>query len=305
MTNSTIEHFRTALRGVGVTPATPFTEDLAAVDLDGLRRNIEFLVEAGASLLYPCGNTGEFAALSLDEWTDVVRVTIEAAAGRAVVAAGIGHGSGIAREQLRRAADLGAAGVLAMPPNLVYPADEGVVAYYGALADADLLPVVVYRKGGWPTNAGLIRLLRQHDVAGVKYGEEDGSALAGMVADAPDGVVWTCGTAERYAPLFFQAGAVGFTSGLANAVPHLSLGLYTALASGDVERARTLRELCVPFEDLRARHGSANNVTAVKVAMDEVGLVGGRVRPPMRDLPADEADEVKAMVAAWPTELPR
>jgi 4-hydroxy-tetrahydrodipicolinate synthase len=305
MTNSTIEHFRAALHGVGVTPATPFTGDLAAVDRDGLRRNIEFLVTAGATLLYPCGNTGEFAALSLDEWTDVVRVTVDATAGRAVVAAGVGHGFGIAREQLRRAADLGAGGVLAMPPNMVYPADEGVVAYYGALADADVLPIVVYRKGGWPTDAGLPRLLQEHAVAGVKYGEHDVSALAGMVADAPPDVVWTCGTAERYAPFFFEAGAVGFTSGLANAAPHLSLALYAALSDGDAARARALRDLCTPFEDLRARHGSANNVTAVKVAMDEVGLVGGSVRPPMRDLSAAEAAEVKAMVAAWPREVPQ
>lgn len=304
MPESAIEQFRTALHGVGITPATPFTDDLARVDLEGLRGNIDFLVEAGATLLYPCGNTGEVAALSLDEWTDVVRVTVDAATGRAVVAAGIGHGFGIAREQLRRAADLGATGVLAMPPNMVYPADEGVVAYYGALADADVLPVVVYRKGGWPTNAGLPRLLQSHAVAGVKYGEHDASALAGMVTASPPEVVWTCGTAERYAPCFFDAGAVGFTSGLANAAPQLSLALYAALAAGDGDRARTLRNLCVPFEDLRARHGSANNVTAVKVAMDEVGLIGGRVRPPMRDLPPAEAAEVKAMVADWPTEAP-
>ena len=299
MSVTTIEAFRNALHGVGVTPATPFTDDLAAVDLDGLRRNLEFLVDAGATLLYPCGNTGEFPALSMDEWTSVVEVTVDVAGDSCVVAPGVGHGYGIAREQLRRAADLGAAGVLAMPPNLVYPGDAGVIGYYGALTDADVLPVVVYRKGGWPTNAGLPRLLANHEVAGIKYGEHDVAALADMVNATSGGAVWTCGTAERYAPHFFAAGAVGFTSGLANVNPGLAFDLYAALVAGDVGRALEIRELCVPFEQIRARHASANNVPVVKVGLDAVGLVGGGVRPPMRDLDPAEADEVRQMVAGW------
>ncbi len=299
MSESTLERFRHALHGVGITPATPFTDDLAAVDVDGLRRNLEFLIEGGATLLYPCGNTGEFPALSMDEWTTVVEVTVEVAGDACVVAPGVGHGYGVAREQLRRAADLGADGVLAMPPNLVYPADTGVIGYYGGLADAGLLPVVVYRKGGWPMNAGLPKLLTEHEVAGVKYGEHDVSTLAEMIAQGPAGTIWTCGTAERYAPYFFAAGAVGFTSGLANVNPGLALDMYAALAGGDLPAALQVREACLPFEDIRARHASANNVPVVKVALDAVGLSGGGVRPPMRDLSQDETEEVRAMVAGW------
>jgi 4-hydroxy-tetrahydrodipicolinate synthase len=215
------------------------------------------------------------------------------------VAPGVGHGFGVAREQLRRATDLGADGVLAMPPNLVYPADAGVIAYYGGLADLDLLPVVVYRKGGWPTDAGLPRLLSEHQIAGVKYGEHDAATLAAMVASTPPGPIWTCGTAERYAPYFFAAGAVGFTSGLANVNPGLSLSLFRALAEGDMGRALEIREECRGFEDIRARHASANNVPVVKVGLDAVGLAGGGVRPPMRDLAPAEAEEVRSIVGRW------
>jgi dihydrodipicolinate synthase/N-acetylneuraminate lyase len=63
--------------------------------------------------------------------------------------------------------------------------------------------------------------------------------------------------------------------------------------------ALEIREVCAPFEALRARHASANNVPAVKVAMAAVGLVGGGVRPPMHDLSPAEADEVRRMVAVW------
>lgn len=299
MATAPVERFRTALHGVGITPATPFTADLSSIDVAGLRQNLEFLVDSGATLLYPCGNTGEFPALSLDEWTTVVEITIDVAGDACTIAPGIGHGFGVAREQLRRATDLGADGVLAMPPNLVYPADAGVVAYYGGLADLDLLPVVVYRKGGWPTDAGMRRLLAEHEIAGVKFGEHDAATLASLVAASPPGPLWTCGTAERYAPFFFPVGAVGFTSGLANVAPGLALGLYSALAEGDAERALELREACTAFESIRARHASANNVPVVKVGMDAVGLTGGGVRPPMHDLGPEEAQEVRDIVAAW------
>lgn len=69
-----------------------------------------------------------------------------------------------------------------------------------------------------------------------------------------------------------------------------------ALADGDIVRALEIRERCVAFEELRARDGSANNVPAVKAAMDAAGLAEGRVRPPMCDLDPATEQEVAAIV---------
>ncbi|MDH3259350.1 MAG: dihydrodipicolinate synthase family protein [Acidimicrobiia bacterium] len=299
MDDSAIGSFRNSLRSVGVTPVTPFHDDLRKVDEEGLRSNLEYLVERGVTLLYPCGNTGEFTSLSLDEWTVVVEITLEVASGRAVVAPGVGHGFSTAREMLRRAADLGADGALLMPPHPAYLADSGVSAYLSGLADFGALPVVVYKRSGWPTDRTLVDLVGNSPVAGVKYGENDISAFARNVAAADPGLVWTCGIAERYAPFFADAGAGGFTSGLANVAPHLALGLFEALESGDRTESMVLRERCLPFEDIRARDGAANNVGGVKAAMDARGLVGGRVRPPMRDLDAATVQEVREIVTGW------
>jgi len=293
------DELRQALHGVGITPVTPFSTDLTRVDVGGLGANLEYILERGARLLYPCGNTGEFTSLSLDEWSTVVETTIAVAAGRAAVVPGIGHGYTAAREMLQRAASLGAAGALVMPPHPTYLADAGLIAHSAGLADEDALPLVVYKRGGWPSSDGIIELVNQVPVAGVKDGETDVSAFARYVSASPSGVVWTCGTAERYAPFFATAGARGFTSGLANVAPHLSLDMQQALEREDIATALELRERCLPFEELRARHGSANNVAAVKTALDARGLAGGRVRPPMRDLDEPTAAEVHGMVAAW------
>ena len=57
----------------------------------------------------------------------------------------------------------------------------------------------------------------------------------------------------------------------------------------------------VPFELLRARRGSANNVPAVKAAMDELGLGGGSVLPPLSALPDDETPDLREALAVLST----
>ena len=286
------DQLRDALDGVGVTPATPFTADLTAVDRGGLADNLAHLVSAGVRLLYIAGNTGEVASLSPDEWTQVVETALDVA-GDAVVVAGIGHEYPVALELARRAVDLGVAGILAMPRQQPYIDSAGLVAYWKAIIETAGLPAVVYKRG-LPHQADLDGLLSHELVVGCKYAEKDVSGFAATVAADTSDVRWTCGIAERYAPFFAAAGSVGFTSGLANAAPRLPLEMQEALRKGDLDRALDLRELCLPLEAIRARNGDVFNVSAVKSAMDAVGLAGGRVRPPLVDLDPDIAAEVAA-----------
>ena len=296
---ASVDELQAAMRGVGITPITPFTADLAAVDVGALRSNIEFLIEAGATLLYPAGNTGEFSSLSLEEWTEVVEAVLSVAGDRCTVAPGIGHGYSTSREMMRRAASLGASGVLVMPPQLTFVADEGLIAFYTGLAEDSSLPTVVYKRDGRPSDEALGEMLRHAPIAGVKYSDTDVNGLVNARRAGPKHVAWSCGLAERYAPFFHMAGTVGFTSGLANFAPQRALAMQAALEEDDLGTALTIREECVPFENIRARDRSANNVSAVKTAMSALGLGGGRVRPPLRDLDGTTEEEVRALVLAW------
>ena len=53
------------------------------------------------------------------------------------------------------------------------------------------------------------------------------------------------------------------------------------------------------LEELRAAHGSADNVTVVKEALAALGLCRRDVRPPSRQLPAEGRAEVAAIAAGW------
>jgi 4-hydroxy-tetrahydrodipicolinate synthase len=296
---SKAQPFADAVAGVGVTPATPFTADLTRIDVRGLRENISFLVDRGVQMLYPCGNTGEFPSLTLDEWTTVVETVAEVSDGRAAVAPGVGHNLSVAAEMMRRASSIGVDGVLLMPVHQPYLAATGLNAYYQGVLDAAPLPAVLYKRDPWPADADLPALAALDQVAGVKYAGTDVRSFSRLTATDPSDTVWTCGRAESWAPFFALAGSRGFTSGLANAAPKLPLQLQAALAAGDYDTAMQVRSQTVQFEDVRARDGEANNVAAVKAAMDAVGLAGGRVRPPMRELDEQSRKEVEAIVAEW------
>jgi 4-hydroxy-tetrahydrodipicolinate synthase len=128
-------------------------------------------------------------------------------------------------------------------------------------------------------------------VVGIKYAVPDPIRFASLAA-AVDRLTWVCGLAESWAPFFWVGGAEGFTSGLVSIAPECSLELLARLRQGDFANAMEMWRLVKPIEDLRARRDNANNVSALKEALAQLGLCGRAVRPPISELPADERAEV-------------
>ncbi len=134
----------------------------------------------------------------------------------------------------------------------------------------------------------------------MKYAVPDAARFAAFARDAGlDRFVWVAGLAEPYAPSYFSAGATGFTSGLVNVAPAMSLGMITALRSGDYRAAMKVWERIRSFEELRSADGSADNVAVVKEALASLGLCRRSVRPPSRTLPEQTRAEVARIVAGW------
>ena len=75
--------------------------------------------------------------------------------------------------------------------------------------------------------------------------------------------------------------------------------MMAALQAGDYPRAMRVRARVLPFEDLRARHDDANNVPAVKAAVDCLGLHAGPPRPPLTPLSADDHSTMQGILRDW------
>ncbi|MFJ5708502.1 dihydrodipicolinate synthase family protein [Streptomyces sp. NPDC093105] len=298
----TFETLRAALADVVAIPVTPFAED-GRVDSAAHRALLRRLLDGGVRTLTPNGNTGEFYALTPDERRSVTEATVAEAAGRAAVLVGVGHDLPTAVGAARHARDTGAHMVMVHQPVHPYVSESGWVDYHRAIAEAvPELGVVPYIRNPQLSGERLAELgAACPNVVGVKYAVPDAARFAGFARDAGlDRFVWVAGLAEPYAPSYFSAGATGFTSGLVNVAPAVSLEMLEALRAGDYGTAMKVWERIRRFEELRAANGNADNVTVVKEALASLGLCRRDIRPPSRELPEDARAEVAAIAGGWP-----
>ncbi len=294
------EKFKEILSGYSVTTVTPFTSDLSEIDVEGVKSNITYLVKNTVPLIIPNGNTGEFYSLSENEWSKVLSATIESTGDKTIVMSGIGHSIKTAVSQLNKAQQLGAAAVMVMYPQHVFSSEEGLLNYYRAiLENAKGMNVVLYKRGPSLTDELLEKLMTFDALVGVKYAFGRIVDFSRTVYKLGHKIVWSCGTAERFAPFFHVAGAKGFTSGLCNFAPKVTKKMYNALKAGDYSEAMKVQKMITPLEELREGRGKANNVPVVKAAMDNLGLRGGLCRPPIHKLSDEERDATIAAITGW------
>nr|BFD85530.1 dihydrodipicolinate synthase family protein [Streptomyces sp. Xyl84] len=301
MSGATFETQRAALAEVVAIPVTPFAED-GSVDRHAHRALLHRLLDGGITTLTPCGNTGEFYALTPEERRLVTELTVEESRDRASVLVGVGHDIPTAVASARHARELGAQMVMVHQPVHPYVSQGGWVDYHRAIAEAvPDLGVVPYLRNAQLPGARLAELADAcPNVVGVKYAVPDAARFAAFARDAGlDRFVWVAGLAEPYAPSYFSAGATGFTSGLVNVAPAVSRNMLEALRAGDYPAAMKVWEQIRRFEELRAAGGSADNVTVVKEALASLGLCRRDVRPPSKPLPESGRAEVAAIAAGW------
>lgn len=286
------------LRTVHAINVTPFRED-GGVDYASLEKNVEFLVANGLEVIVPCGNTGEFYSLSVEEAKVVTRFVVETVDGRAKVLAGIGHDTKTAVQLASSAQDAGADAVMIHQPAHPYLTAEGLVRYYTEIAGGLEIGVALYVRHEAIDRKVLDRVTALENVLAIKYAINDLPGFGYLVQSIDNPVVWICGTAEMWAPFFFVVGAEGFTSGLANVAPEKSLKMLYGLTVGNRDAVRAIWREVAPLERLRAKAHSGYNVAVIKEAMDLLGLAPGRIREPGSGLDEKDRQELVRILRAW------
>lgn len=290
------ESLREGLQDVAFTIATPFDESDRSLRRDALKENVAELVDRGAQLFIPCGNTGEYYALSHEERIDVVAATVEAAGPDCTVVAGAAGSIPTVRSLADEYEAAGVDGLMLMDLDHTYVHRDGVLDYVEAIAAETELGIISYKRSPVISLSALRDIATIDNVVGLKYAVNDVKGFSTAVNELPADFVMLNGIAERFGPAFALEGAKGFTTGIGNFVPEATLALQDALADERWDEAIRIRNVVKPFEDLREETGggsafpAANNVPAVKHAMDLAGYTGGPVRPPLREL----SDEDKA-----------
>ena len=289
------------LDGLLFFPVTAFGPD-GAVDLDTFRAHVRDGIDAGAAAVFACCGTGEFHALTPEEFHACVRAAVEEAAGRVPVVAGAGYGTALAVHYARLAEDAGADGLLAMPPYLVVADQAGLLRHYTELASATALDVIVYqRDNAVLTPETVVALARVEGVIGLKDGLGDLDLMQRIVsAVRVEGLdlLYFNGlpTAELTGLAYRGIGVTLYSSAVFCFAPDIALAFHAALASGDDATVNLLIDgFYRPLVELRAQ-GRGYAVSLVKAAVRSAGRDVGEVRPPLSEPAPEHLKELLAII---------
>jgi 5-dehydro-4-deoxyglucarate dehydratase len=285
--------------GVLSFPLTSFHDD-GSLDPAGFRTHVAAQIATAPGAVFPACGTGEFFSLDEDEYRQVVTITVQEAAGRVPVVAGVGYGWAQAARFARIAEEAGADALLVLPHYLVAAPQDGLVAQLEQLAARTRLPLIAYQRGQVAfTTSSLRRIARIPGVIGLKDGHSDLDRLQRLTLAAPEGFLFFNGasTAEIQARAYATVGVPAYSSAVHAFAPEIANAFFTALRDGDDKTVeKLLRDFYVPFVELRDRvPGYA--VSLVKAAARLRGRPVGPVRAPLTDPTAPDLADLTALLA--------
>jgi 4-hydroxy-tetrahydrodipicolinate synthase len=271
------------LRGCATAIVTPFTAT-GAVDVDRLRKLIEFQIAGGVRMLVPCGTTGESATMTDEEDQLVIRTTVEAARSAAKVIAGTGSNSTAAAiEYSKTARELGADAVLSVAPYYNKPTQEGLYAHFRAIAESvSDIPVVIYNVPG-RTSSNIsaqtaIRLARDiENIVAIKEASGNMAQIMEILRGRPDGFKVISGD-DSLTLAIIALGGDGLISVAANEIPDLMSQMVNFAVEGNLASARELHYRVLPLMEANFMESSPGPVKAVLAMM---GLIDENFRLPL------------------------
>ena len=262
--------------------ATPFLED-GSVDYPTLRKLIDWHIAEGTDCIGVVGTTGESPTVNVEEHCEIIRVSVEQAAGRVPIMAGCGANSTAEAIELARFAHkVGADCQLQVVPYYNKPTQEGQYQHFKAIAEATGdLPVVLYNVPG-RTVADMsvetaLRLAQIPAIVGIKEASGNIERAQWLIREKPEGFAVYSGD-DPTAVALMLCGGQGNVSVTANVAPRAMHELCVAALAGDVKRAMEIQFRLMPVH--RHLFVEANPIP-LKWAMARMGLCAETMRLPL------------------------
>ncbi|WP_299422621.1 4-hydroxy-tetrahydrodipicolinate synthase [uncultured Shimia sp.] len=272
---------------------TPFTN--GELDLETLKKIVEWHIGEGTDGFVPVGTTGESPTLSHEEHETMVSEVVKAAAGRVPVIAGAGSNNTLEAIRFAQHAEkVGADGILVVTPYYNKPTQRGLIAHFTAVHDCCELPIIIYNIPGrsvvdmTPETMGELAKLPR--IVGVKDATGDLARPSQQRASCGADFIQLSG--EDATALGFNAhGGVGCISVTANVAPKLCAEFQAATLSGDYAKALEYQDKLMPLhEAIFVEPG----LVGAKYAMSRLGMCNEEVRLPLTGL----TDATKAQIDA-------
>jgi 4-hydroxy-tetrahydrodipicolinate synthase len=275
---------RPLITGSIVALVTPMLPD-GSVDYAALRKLIDWHIAQGTDCIGVVGTTGESPTVSVPEHCEIIRVSVEQAAGRAPIMAGCGSNcTAEAIELARFAKSVGADCQLQVVPYYNKPTQEGQYQHFKAISEAVDLPLVLYNVPGRSVADmaldTVLRLAALPGIIGIKEATGNIERAQWLIREAPKGFAIYSGD-DPTAVALMLCGGHGNISVSANVVPRLMHELCVAAIAGDVKKAMEIQFKLLP---LHKNLFIEANPIPVKWAAARMNLCGGTLRLPMTPL---------------------
>ena len=274
-------------------------DDQGNVKAEVLARLVDDLIAAGVHGLTPLGSTGEFAYLAWPQKKHIIEVVVQAASGRVPVVAGVAATTttdGVA--QAKEMEQLGVDGVLAMLEAYFPITDEGVIAYFAAIANAVSVPVVLYTNPQFQrADLSLEAIARLSEVPNIRYLKEASTNTGRLLSimNRTEGRLRIFAASSHIPACVMLIGGVGWMAGPACVVPRQSVELYELCRRGEWDKVMDLQRKLWALNQVFAKYHLA---ACIKGALALQGYAVGAPLPPQAPLPPEGIDEVRRILGA-------
>jgi 4-hydroxy-tetrahydrodipicolinate synthase len=286
----------------GIIPpiVTPMKDD-ESIDLEGLRRHIDFMLARQVDGIFVLGTTGEFYALDEQEKHAVTAAAVAHCRGRCPVY--VGTGAETTREVLRltRMAEAeGADGISVITPYFIKPNQQELFDHFRRIAQSTSLPVVLYNNpatcGGLSIEPDTVaRLAELPNIIGIKDSSGDLQNTIEFIRKTPSDRFSVLNGRDTLIYSALLIGAQGAIPATCNIAPEFCVGIYRSFLQGDLAAARNFQSKLHPIR-LALTLGTGNG--AIKEAMTLLGRSAGPNRLPIQPLPADKREKLAAILRA-------
>ena len=264
---------------------TPFTDDGSRICTDSLKRFLDWQLACDVPGIIILGTTGEFLTISDDERRTLVATTINHIDGRMDVLVGTmnAHTPNAVRYS-REAEDLGADGLMIVPPYYYTPTEDEIFEYYRAISEAVSIPIMLYNNpftSNIDMSAKLVtRMSKALD--NVRYIKE-ASMDVGRIFDIVEQADGTMNVFAGERPVeSYLLGAIGYVNPFGNYIPYASSRMWDLLVEGRIEEAKQIQHLTESIYELTAKgHPMYGHQCYSKALAAAAGYPMGDVRLPL------------------------
>ncbi len=282
----------------GVFPAltTKFHAD-GSLDFDTFFRNVDAQLEAGVDGIILGGTLGEASVLRTEEKQELTRRTIAYIAGRVPVVMNIAEGATQeAVSRAREAEEMGASGLMLLPPMRYYSDHRETVAYIGAVAESTSLPIMIYNNPVDYKRSITLEmfdeLLVHENIQAVKESTRDLTNVTRMLNRYGERIKILCGV-DTLALESLLMGAHGWVAGLVCAFPKETMALYKLAKAGRIQEALEIYRWFIPLLELDIH---PKLVQYIKLAEQMEGIGTEHVRAPRLPLIGEEREAITAII---------